>query len=322
MKTHNHHHHHPPKLKTPFFSCAFFRHCTQTVLSPTATSATTLPPPSAAPPPPPPPESSESSSSSSATSQSFTQWKFPLPLPTTPTRPDPVPRPKNPVPLPPPITATELQELFHVAELQLSTGSDSDRVNALHMLERSLVPNPHSVCENALCPTAVMEQVVSSLKEKQVAKTVTKVLLALCLAEGNRHVAVEAGAVGRVVEALPDLEGAAAERSLAALELLCTVEEGAAGVRAHALAVPMLVEAMGKITARGREYAIGVLAVIYGGNSDDELAVAPPEEVARAVVLALQGDCTARGKKKGAQLLKILQENGRLDLSDEEGNEE
>lgn len=184
------------------------------------------------------------------------------------------------------------------------------------------MPNPHSVCENALCPNAVMEQVVSSLKEKLVAKTVTKVLLALCLAEGNRHVAVEAGAVGRVVEALPDLEGAAAERSLAALELLCTVEEGAAGVRAHALAVPMLVEAMGKITARGREYAIGVLAVIYGGSSDDELAVAPPEEVARAVVLALQGDCTARGKKKGAQLLKILQENGRLDLSDEEGNEE
>lgn len=205
-----------------------------------------------------------------------------------------------------------------MAELQFSTGSDSDRVNAIQMLERSLVPNPHSVCENALCPTAVMEEVVCSLKERGVAKTVTKVLLALCLAEGNRHVAVEAGAVGRVVEALPDLEGPAAERSLAALELLCTVEEGAAGVRTHALAVPMLVEAMGKISARGREYAIGVLAVIYGSNSEDELAVAPPEEVARAVVLALQGDCTIRGKKKGAQLLKILQENGRLDLSDDE----
>nr|GMD88523.1 U-box domain-containing protein 26 [Ipomoea batatas]GMD88524.1 U-box domain-containing protein 26 [Ipomoea batatas] len=263
--------HHPTKLKTtprPLFSCAFFRHCTQTVLSPTTTTPPPLPSSSSDPLPPlnpplhhsnkPPPRSeSESSSSSSNTSQSFTQW---------------------------------------------STGSDADRVKTIHLLERSLVPNP---ADGAECPATVMREVVGCLKDRVSAKPASKVLLALCLAERNRRVAVEVGAVGMVVEALADLEGPVAERALAALELLCTVEEGAAEVRSHALAVLMMVEVMGRMEGRGKEYAISVLSVIYGSGSPDHgAAIAPPEEVARAVMLALQGNCSSRGRRKGTQLLK------------------
>lgn len=132
---------------------------------------------------------------------------------------------------------------------------------------------------------------------------------------------MEAGAVAAVVEATLEMEDPAAERALAALELMCTVAEGAAEVRAHALAVPAMVTMMGRTSARGKEYAISVLAVIYGGVSEAEGdgeeeeeeeaegVTAPPEEVARAVALALQGDCSARGRRKGGQLLKALQEN-------------
>lgn len=158
-----------------------------------------------------------------------------------------------------------------------------------------------------------MRGVVRNLKNKAAAKPATKILLALCLAEGNRHVAVESGAAAAVVETALELEAASAERSLAALELMCTVAEGAAAVRAHAMAVPVMVMIMGRTSARGKEYAIGVLAVIYGGGDDEEaaeaVAAAPREEVARAVELALQGDCSGRGRRKGAQLLKVLQEN-------------
>lgn len=170
-----------------------------------------------------------------------------------------------------------------------------------------------------------MRGVVRNLKSKAGAKPATKILLALCLAEGNRHVAVEAGAVAAVVETALEMEGPPAERALAALELMCTVAEGAAEVRAHALAVPAMVTMMGRTSARGKEYAISVLAVIYGGVSEAEMVEAeteeaaeeeseaavpaPPEEVARAVTLALQGDCSARGRRKGAQLLKVLQNN-------------
>lgn len=158
-----------------------------------------------------------------------------------------------------------------------------------------------------------MRGLVRNLKNKAAAKAATKILLALCLAEGNRHVAVEAGAAAAVVETALELEAASAERALAALELMCTVAEGAAAVRAHALAVPIMVMMMGRTSARGKEYAIGVLAVIYiGGYGEEEaaeaVAAAPAEEVARAVELALKGDCSGRGRRKGAQLLKALQE--------------
>ncbi|GMN39946.1 hypothetical protein TIFTF001_009185 [Ficus carica] len=327
MKTHQ------PKLKTQLFSCGFFRHCTQTVLSPTAPQPPPLPTSTSHSPPPPPsndtsfhqhhhhhppqqPESSSSSSSSASASQSFTQWRFPLsnsPIhsisprsePDNPLEPVFRPGPDPPVPV---YKGGNLQELFHAAELQLSSESDSDRVAALYLLERSLVPDPPVDPE---CPAGLMRGVVGNLRSKAGAKPASKILLALCLAEGNRRVAVEAGAAAAVVEAAPELEGAAAERAMAALELMCTVAEGAAEVRAHALAVPVMVAVMGRTSAREKEYAISVLAVIYGGASEgeEEVVMAPPEAVARAVALALQGECSARGRRKGVQLLQMLRDH-------------
>ncbi|XP_057434690.1 uncharacterized protein LOC130727551 [Lotus japonicus] len=293
------HHHHQPKLKTPLFSCAFFRHCAQTVLSPTATATHTPPLPLTTPPPPliKPSDQCESSTSSSSSTTSFTQWRFSLPTTpnTTTTQNDSTTPPPPPSPSPSTITITipNLQELFHVSELQLST----DPTAALHLLERSLVPNPPQ--DQPPCPPTLMTHLITNLN------SATKILFALCLSDTNRRVAVEAGAVGAVVESAPELEGPPAERALAALELMCTVAEGAEAVRAHALAVPVMVTMMGKTGARGKEYAIGVLAVIYGGAVAEHMT-APPEEVARAVELALQGECSARGKRKGGQLLKTL----------------
>ncbi|KAL3645915.1 hypothetical protein CASFOL_011095 [Castilleja foliolosa] len=305
-----------PKLK-PLFSCGFFRQCTQTVLSPTSSTPPPLPhaPPILRPQPPPLPESS--SSSSSNTSQSFTQWRFPLshsPISHhsySQPKPEPVSEPERKFDTPPAgLTDAALDEVFRVAELQFGSGSDVGRVGAIQLLERSLVPNPHSAADGGACPPGVVGGAVACLREGVARKAASKVLLALCLVEGNRRAAVEAGAVTAVVEALADAEIAVAERSLAALELLCTTAEGAAEVRAHALAVPMMVQVMGRMEGRGREHAMSVLAVIYGGL-EDGAAVAPAEEVARAVTLALQGDCSVRGRRKGAQLLKILEGNGR-----------
>ncbi|XP_021739190.1 U-box domain-containing protein 26-like [Chenopodium quinoa] len=350
----NHHHNHnhqasQKRSSASIFSCAFFRHCTDSPLSPNTpysspphfSSSLPLPPPlpppqvtsrilssathSAPPPTLPhhPAKPSDSESSSSSTSQSFTQWRFPS------TFPHPPPEHSSPM-LPSPTAAgkqgfqfPDLIELYHMAELHFASGSDSDRVAALQMLEQSLVPNPPSDAvpesgASVVVPAVVVDEVLQHMSQKVSAKSATKVLLALCLAEGNRRVAVECGAPLRVVDALPDLEGSVAERALAALELMCTIPEGAAEVRAHALAVPMLVATMGRMEGRGREYAISVLTAVYGGGDEDHQVweAAPPEEVARAVVLAMQqGDCSARGKRKGSQLLKVLQENGRVDLT-------
>ncbi|KAG9149089.1 hypothetical protein Leryth_010679 [Lithospermum erythrorhizon] len=207
--------------------------------------------------------------------------------------------------------------MFHAVELQFASGSDHDRLRALHLLERSLVPTQRAAFDGGdtvACPAAVMSNVVHCLRDKVGTKSASKILLALCLVEENRHIGVEAGAISVVVEGLGDMEAAVAERALAAVELLCTVAEGAAEVRAHALSVPMMVQVMGRMEGRGKEYAISVLGVVCGGAGEG-LTAAPPEEVARAVVLALQGDCSERAKRKAAQLLKNLHENGRSDLS-------
>ncbi|XP_010453204.1 PREDICTED: uncharacterized protein LOC104737947 isoform X2 [Camelina sativa] len=295
--------HAPPR---PLFSCGFFRRCTQSVLSPTS-------PHQQQPRRKPTTTSSSSSSSSTSTSQSFTQWRFPHHLDQTPST-----APSLPPPPPLPVTTT-LQETFQIAELHLTSVSESDKLLALQLLERVVVPDPPS---DPTCPPGLMRGLVSCLRSNNkivTAKYVTKILLALCLAEGNRHVAVEAGAARAVVETAAGLEISAVERALAALELMCTTKEGAAEVRAHAMTVPAMVAVMARLAGRGREYAISILSVVYGKGGDDsgeEIAVAPAEEVARAVALALEGgECTARGRRKGTQLLKTLEEYGRLDLS-------
>ncbi|KAI3995522.1 hypothetical protein MKX01_007324 [Papaver californicum] len=323
MKTHH------GKLKTPprpLFSCGIFRNCTESVLSPTTPNShlpNTLPsPPHSATNISKSQPESESSSSSSTTSQSFTQWRFPVQNPTTlnqhpltESSSNHTPKEESLPPPPPQPPCTNLLELYRVAEIQLRTGTTGSRLLTLHLLERSLVPNPPTdVSKEPTCPVTVMKEIVRSLKDKEGAKPATKVLLALCLTEKNRHVAVEAGGVMEVVEVLTELDGAAAERALAALELICTVEEGVAEIRAHALAVPMLVQVMGRMVGRGKESAISVLAAIYCGGGE---MVGPPEEVGRAVFMALQGECSARGRRKGTQLLKVAQENGRLDFGDE-----
>ncbi|PKA48746.1 U-box domain-containing protein 26 [Apostasia shenzhenica] len=312
-----------PKLKPPprpLFSCGIFRNCTQSVLSPTtppSSAATFLQQPSPPAPPQPPslaaasapphpgaaPSSSSSSSSSSA-SHSFTQWRFPLHhhRHQQPAEPEP-----NPIPSADSTAAApvDLAESFHAAELHFAAG---EPIPALRLLDRCLVaadPQPP--------PPAVMSGVVAALRQAGTARVAAKVLLAMVLTEGNRRAAVEAGAVAAAVEAVATAGGAATvkERALAALELLCTVEEGAAEVRGHALATAAMAEAVEGMAGRGRECGIGVLAAIYGG----ERAAEAPSEVARAVVLALQGDCSARGRRKGVQLLRAMKETGRLDLA-------
>eukprot|EP00268_Persea_americana_P023055 TRINITY_DN22754_c0_g4_i1.p2 TRINITY_DN22754_c0_g4~~TRINITY_DN22754_c0_g4_i1.p2 ORF type:complete len:207 (+),score=31.01 TRINITY_DN22754_c0_g4_i1:44-622(+) len=189
-----------------------------------------------------------------------------------------------------------MAELFHVAELQLTSGVDDARISTLQLLERKLVPNPlPEGGGSSSCPTGVMVGMVGCLNDASMAKAATKVLLALCLAEENRRVAVEAGAVPEVVETLAGLEGTAVERALAALELLCTVPEGAAELRSHALSVPVLVEMVAKTAGRGKECAISVLAAMFGGVEGEP----PPPVVAQASCWRCRESAAREGGGRG-----------------------
>ncbi|XP_078168964.1 ARM repeat superfamily protein [Carex rostrata] len=327
--------HAQPQPKQPrsaaLFSCGIFRNCTQSSLSPTATppatssapsppatQLTTASPPSVLPPISLPPTSnaaittapsSSSSSSSSSTSQSFTQWRLPV-------------HQQSPSPLTSgPTSAAALlptpSETYHSAECLFASGNS---LQALCLLERAFTPDPSPPSP---CPPSVMLGVVAALLDSSTARPAAKMLLALLLNERNRIEAARAGAAAATLEAVmaSGPAGATAERGLAALELLCTVSEGAEAVRNNAIAAQALACAVERMSGRGRECAIGVLAAIYGGGGgggggeEEDVVVEVPSEVARSVLGAMQGECSARGRRKGAQLLKALQETGRLDVA-------
>ncbi|KAJ4797694.1 U-box domain-containing protein 26 [Rhynchospora pubera] len=322
----------PPQRSATLFSCGIFRNCTQSALSPTATppatsSAPSPPPPplnaaSPSPSPSPPPlgigapastsslhhhaptgPSSSSSSSSSSTSQSFTQWR----LPVHQQYPSPPPNPRSPTTCTAAALLPTTSETYHSAECLFAAGNS---LQALRLLERAFTPDPSPP---GPCPPSVMLGVVAALLDSSTARPAAKVLLALLLNETNRTEAARAGVAAAALEAVmaSGPAGATAERGLAALELLCTVREGAEAVRSNPIAAPALACAVEGMSGRGRECAIGVLAAIFGCGGGVEV----PAEVARAVVTAMQGECSARGRRKGAQLLKALQDSGRLDVA-------
>lgn len=98
---------------------------------------------------------------------------------------------------------------------------------------------------------------------------------------------------------------ATAEKALAILELLGTIEEGKAAIIDYALAVPVLVELILKVSDRGTEYAAGTLRMMCSDSiAMREAAVA--HGAPTKLLLHIQSDCTARAKRKASQLLKVL----------------
>uniref|UniRef100_A0ACD5T7G9 Uncharacterized protein n=1 Tax=Avena sativa TaxID=4498 RepID=A0ACD5T7G9_AVESA len=242
--------------------------------------------------------SSSSSSSSSSASQSFTQWRLPVHHPPQASASTPA------------ASVVGAGHALVSAEEKFAAG---DVVPALRAVEREM----EAASAARAVPAGVIAGVVAAVREPATARLAAKVLLVVLLEEGNREAAVEAGAASAAVEAVAvsGPAGSTAERALASLELLCTAPGGTAAVRREALAAPVLARAVEGMAGRGRECAIGVLAAIYGGSGGEEGASPPPPEVVKAVVGAMQGECSARGRRKGAQLLRALQEGGRLGLA-------
>jgi hypothetical protein len=103
--------------------------------------------------------------------------------------------------------------------------------------------------------------------------------------------AVEVGAVASLLEMLPRARSATAERKAAMIE--------------HALAVPVLVELILRVSDRGTEYAAGTLSSMCSDSvAMREAAVA--HGAPTKLLLLIQSDCTARAKRKASQLLKVL----------------
>lgn len=197
-------------------------------------------------------------------------------------------------------------EVVGVVVGYLCKGRTEAQENACVLLEKLSLEE--SLKESIGASPGVMDALLHMLcddKHPKPVRLATRTLLALCLLRDNRRRAVEAGAVASLVEMLPRARAATAEKALATLELLGTTEEGKAAIIQHALAVPVLVELILKVSERGTEYAAGTLSMMCS----DEIAMreaAVDNGAPTKLLLLIQSECTARAKRKASQLLKIL----------------
>jgi hypothetical protein len=124
-----------------------------------------------------------------------------------------------------------------------------------------------------------------------------------------------AGLVPVLVEALVDADKSASEKALAVLDAALASEEGRASARAHALAVPVLVKKMFRVSDLATELVVSAMWRLgrapRDGEEEDEAVVQCLVEALRVgafqkLLLLLQVGCRDATKEKATELLKML----------------
>lgn len=134
-------------------------------------------------------------------------------------------------------------------------------------------------------------------------KASLRALLALCKCRRNRVVAIEAGVVPALIELLPELQKANAERALGILDLMCAITEGRTAVMDHDLAMAVFVSQFHTISVTATEYIVSILWSLCQG-SPQSLAAAQEAGVFAPLLLLLQIECAPKTRQKCGELLK------------------
>lgn len=116
----------------------------------------------------------------------------------------------------------------------------------------------------------------------------------------------EAGLVPVLLEILPDCERGMCEKALAALDLACSRHEGREQAYGHALAVPVLVKKMLRVSSVATELAMSVLWRLSKGASGEVVVLeALSVGLFQKLLVLLQVGCDDGAKEKAKDLLKM-----------------
>ncbi|CAN6478954.1 unnamed protein product [Victoria cruziana] len=117
---------------------------------------------------------------------------------------------------------------------------------------------------------------------------------------------VEAGLVPVLLEILPDCERGACEKALAALDLACSRHEGREQAYCHALAVPVLVKRMLRVSGVATGLALSVVWRLCKGARGEEVVMeALSVGLFHKLLVLLQVECDDGAKEKAKDLLKM-----------------
>ncbi|KAF0913397.1 hypothetical protein E2562_022189 [Oryza meyeriana var. granulata] len=136
------------------------------------------------------------------------------------------------------------------------------------------------------------------------------------LASSDERVAgrvASAGLVPVLIEALVDADKSVSEKALAVLDAMLASEEGRASGRGHALAMPVLVKKMFRVSDVATELAVSAMWRLgcKGSGEEEAAATACLVEALRVgafqkLLLLLQVGCRDTTKEKATELLKML----------------
>lgn len=121
---------------------------------------------------------------------------------------------------------------------------------------------------------------------------------------------VELGMVPLVLEALVDSDKAMSEKALAVFDAICSCEIGREAAYGHALAVPVLVKKMFRVSDAATEFMVSGLWKLCKNYKGEEgrgvLVEAMQVGAFQKVLLLLQVGCSGAAKEKATELLKLM----------------
>ncbi|CAK9238419.1 unnamed protein product [Sphagnum jensenii] len=196
----------------------------------------------------------------------------------------------------------------------LSLGSTDAKINAAEVIQSVLAAdnNLKAVVGCAAAPGAI-QGLVSLLKQNQMYPRAVhaslKCLLSLCIPKKNRLAAIDADAIGALIQLLPaETERGNIGHAFALLEVLASCAEGREAIsNLESLAIPMIVKSMVGISELATEHAVAALwAIISFSSNRSVLHTALQAGAFTKLLMLLPSECSLRSKLKAREILKLL----------------
>lgn len=191
----------------------------------------------------------------------------------------------------------------------LQCGDLGRRLNAV-VAVKELVSRSKNAVEIVAETEGLVEALVKLIKEPISPQTTKASLVAtyylVSSAEKTAERFVELGIVSLLLEMLVDSEKSMSEKALAVLDSVLVCEKAKNDAYDNALALPVLVKKMFRISDMATEFAVSAIWKLCKKGGEECLIEALQVGAFQKLLLLLQVGCSGETKEKATQLLKLM----------------
>lgn len=206
----------------------------------------------------------------------------------------------------------------------MKQGGLAGRLNAVIVLRELILPEKNLNIVISVSKTEGLIESLVDLVKNPISPTTTKatLLTSFFLVDVAAWEFAEAGMVHVLMDLLVNSDKSTTEKALGVLDGICSSEMGIYLMQEHALAVPVLVKKMFRVSDMATDFAVSVLWKIsksQGSGLERCLNEALQVGAFQKLLLLLQVGCGENTKRKVTELMKILNthnQNGNFDCID------